>query len=302
MSLSSIRARLIALAIGTVCASGCESTLQAGARSSRGDDQPVQVVIGRINDNSAAMNFLLRGRSVKARGRWDGESFDLVGTLLYRKPRNLYLKLEHTLSKGIEVGSNDRQFWVWKRIKDDRYWWGEYANIETVEGGAMPVRPDHILEVLGLQFMPGEEDASQRPLFNVSDGFYELSYTSKDVEGARYLSRKVRVDREPPYLIREILFYAPDGHPIVSATLSQYGTVRGSTVLAPHRIAMKWLEQDSWLDLEIGRMENAGTGIAGMEKRFIPPLQQGRDVGVVERVDHPRLRRPDGESAGTSGE
>jgi hypothetical protein len=255
------------------------------------DDQPVDVVIGRVNDNAQRMNFLLRGRSVSARGRWDGEAFDLTGgTLLYRKPRDLYLKLEHTLGKAIEIGSNSHEFWVWKRLGEDRYWWGMYSQMDNVNDAEIPILPEHLLEVIGLQSLP--DQPGQQPLFWVGTQRYELIYSARDSEGRPYLSRTVDIDRREPFLIREVVFFHPDGHPIITAKLSEYGQVPGTAVTAPHHVEMRWLDQDSWLQMQIGKMDNAGEG-GLLATKFVSPLSQGRHVGKVERVDRPASPAPE---------
>jgi len=246
----------------------------------------MRAVMARVNQNGAGMDFLLRGGGVTATGEYvEGgkrESFELNGVLLYRKPRQLYLQLQH-LAGQMEVGSNDEEFWVWKRFGDERYWWGQHSGIDGIMDTDMPVRPDHLLDVLGLRPLP-EAGRLQGPVFWVSPSRYELLYLDRNPGGELHLVKSIDIDRKPPFLIREMVHFRPDGHPNMVAKLSEYKTIQGSTVLAPHRIHMRWLGDNSWLELHFDNMKRFDQS-AG--KKFISPRQKGGDLRGVERVDSP---------------
>lgn len=94
----------------------------------------------------------------------------------------------------------------------------------------------------------------------------------------------IHIDRREPFLIRSIVHFHPDGRPIMSAHLFDYGTIEGSDVLAPRRIEMEWLESQSSSKLEFLTMKRFDKPAA--EKRFKSPLQRGEEgLGEVIRVD-----------------
>lgn len=248
-------------------------------------------VIERVNANSAGMDFLLRGGGVTATGEYlekgKRESFELKGTLLYRKPRNLYLQLQHAVGGKMEVGSNDQEFWVWKKIGDDRYWWGRHEEIDDNTGSQMPIRPDYLLDVLGLGELPTEQDRTGSPVFWVGPQRYELLFLNRG-GGRTWLTKTIDIDRRPPYLVREMVYFDPDGHPTLVAKLGDYREVGGSPVLAPRHIRMEWLDDGSWLDLTFNEMRRFDQPAA--EKKFISPRQRGTSLGEVERVGRPKAR------------
>jgi len=260
------------------------------------DDVPMDVVIARVNRNSAAMDFLLKAGAGSAGGEFKRggrrESFQLTATMLCRKPRDLYIKLEH-LGGTIEAGSNAEEFWFWEKTDKLRYWWGRHEfmadddeDIEDIEPD-MPFRPDLLAEVLGLSELPTDTTGPEGPLFLVGSNCYELMFLKSDAKQQLCYAKAVNVDRFPPFLIRSVMYFRRDGHPLMLAKLSDYRNISGIDVLAPHHILIDWLTDKGTLALEFGTMERFDKPAA--EKRFLSPLRRGLDVGMVERVDHPPL-------------
>ncbi len=254
------------------------------------DDLPMHLVIARVNANNRMMDFLLRAGGVSATVKYVDEggpaSLELSGILLYRKPRDLYLGLKHTLdvTPVMEIGSNDEQFWVWKRQKERRYWWGEHERMGDVVEASIPVRPDHLLEVLGLEDLPTETTGPDGPLFWIGSSRYELIFLDRDDTGQSYITRTIDIDRREPFLVRSIVHFRPDGHPVMSAKLFRYEVIQGSEVLAPRKIEIKWLERQSQVKLEFLTMRRFDKGAA--EAYFVSPLQRGeKDLGLKTRVD-----------------
>lgn len=67
--------------------------------------------------------------------------------------------MEHTLGGMIEAGSNSREFWVWERAKENRYYWGEHQWLTNDAEIDLPVRPDVLLDVLGVGDLPTDNTA-----------------------------------------------------------------------------------------------------------------------------------------------
>lgn len=277
----------VAAAAAIVVSSGCSQLPKPVPRQPTELDAPVSTVIQRVNANSQAMAFLLRGESVTATGQYiengKRESFELKGTLLYRKPRDLFLQLQHTLGGKMEIGSNAEEFWVWKKLGSERYWWGRHEEIDESADSDMPLRPDHLLEVLGLQSLPPEQDVDG-PIFWVGPNRYELLFMDH-AAGRQYLARTVDIDRKAPFLMRETVYFSTDGHPKVVAKLGDYRQVEGSQVLAPHHLRMEWVADGSWLDLRFNRMRRSDDERA--EKKFVSPRQRGTHLGHMEHVGRP---------------
>jgi hypothetical protein len=127
-----------------------------------------------INANSAAVRQL----SCDVHVRIDGVP-PLSGTLIVEKPRRMRLKagLVGISEMGIDVGSNDDEFWVWNKtaiggqvptILHDRH--NEFALSAARQ--SLPLEPQWVIDAIGLMTLP--EDATLQGPFVRPDGRYEL--------------------------------------------------------------------------------------------------------------------------------
>ena len=284
------------LTTGILLTAGCESGGRTGGVTGDigrtygievGEIEPPQslaVVLDRVNRNAERMTFLLRGGGVKATGEYlekgKLENYELRGTLLYRKPTDLFLELQHSVAGKMEVGSNTEEFWVWKRIGNERYWWGLHQDLRGQDAVDMPLRPDDLVDVLGLQ--PLRPPTGDRG-FKVLSDRYELRYTERSPSGWQYVTRVVHVDRRPPYLVREITRHYPSGERRMIARIANYQPVAGSDVLAPRWIDITWPTDGGHMNLVIREMERYAHARA--ERKFVSPRARGRiDGHEMERV------------------
>lgn len=235
------------------------------------------------------MDFLLRAGGVSATGEFlrEGrrESFHLTGTLLYRKPMNLYLKLEH-IGGSIEAGSNSQEFWFWEKIDSPRYCWGMHELMPDDADADIPLRPDLLVDVLGFGGLPQDTTGPQGPLFWVGPQHCELIFMDRDENDQLYITKTVDLDRNEPFLVRSVVFFRPDGRPWMQAKLLDYRRVEGGgIVMAPCKIRMDWLPDRGWLELTFDSVKRFDNTAA--EKRFRSPRQLGSDLGREVRVDRP---------------
>jgi hypothetical protein len=254
---------------------------------------PMHTVINRINANSRAMDFLLKGGGITATGEYlhNGrlEPFEAHGDMVFRKPRDLYLKLDH-LAGSIIIGSNNDRWWVWNKI-ENRYFWSRHDDVIERSGPLeTPIRPDHFVEVLGLNELPSQTAGALGPVFWVSPTRYELNFLDRDRTGQLYYTKAVDIDRRPPYLIREIVYFKPDGQTEIKAELSDYEAVSNTPnakVLAPRQVRIKWLTNQSWLNLTFASMKR-------FEKELVLKLieRSPRQRGSVEGAEIIRVGRP----------
>lgn len=254
-----------------------------------GEPESIQEVIARVNRNAAGMDFLLRG-GVTATGEFAHgdklESFELHGPLLYRRPRNLYLKLEH-VGGTLEAGSNQDGFWLWEKFQSPRYSWGRHDQMVGDFDADLPLRPDLLAEVLGLGDLPMDTKGPLGPAMWVGPLSYELIFLDRDESGQIRLSKAIDVDRHEPFLVKSLVYFRYDGRPIVQARLDDYEPIAGSAVLMPRRIRIDWLPDRGWVELRFTTMQRFAKPEA--EARFRSPLERGLDVGEIRRVDRPTL-------------
>lgn len=284
-----VRWGCVCLAIA--CWSGCAATPKP--TFDEPDDVPMRLVIDRVNRNAEAMDFLLRAGGVEATAEFlrgdHRETFQLHGVLLYRRPRSLYLKLDH-LGPAIEAGSNDEEFWFWERAGQGAYSWGRHDQMDYHADPDLPFRPDLLAEVLGLGGLPDHDESQDLMMWKGRDR-YELLFQDRDATGQAFLAKAINVDRYPPFLVRSIVYFRPDGQPLVQAKLSDYQPIADSPALAPRHVRLDWLYDRGWMELEFGRVERFDNPAA--ESRFRSPRERGLPLGDhIRRLDRPGLPAP----------
>jgi len=255
---------------------------------------PMKTVIERVNQNNRDMDFLIKA-SGDTYAQYIDENgkkkpfpfFPLSHTLIYRKPRNLYIKLDKLLETVMEAGSNDKECWVWSKKDDRKYWWGLHEYMDKVDKVNIPIRPDRLLDVLGLWELPDNTTGPDGPVRWVGKDRYELIFMERNATGQLYITKTVCIDRREPFLIREMALFNPDGLPYMTAELSKYKTIEGSDVLAPHRIRIESLSDKYIFRLEIKKIRRFDSQLA--EKKYISrsPRQRGENLGQVQRIDRP---------------
>ena len=257
--------------------------------SAPGEPDSIQEVIARVNRNAAGMDFVFRG-GVTAAGEYRHgdklESFELHGPLLYRRPKNLYLKLEH-VGGTLEAGSNEDEFWLWEKFQSPRYSWGRHDRMVGDFDADLPLRPDLLAEVLGLGDLSADTKGPLGPAMWVGSHSYELIFLDRDESGRTRLSKAIDVDRHEPFLVKSLVYFRHDGRPVVQVGLDDYGPIAGSAVLMPRRIRIDWLPDRGWVELRFTTMQRFDKPEA--EARFRSPLERGLDVGEIRRVDRPTL-------------
>ncbi len=287
---SASRGLLLLLALPLLA--GCPDGKSGGPTREPLTDEPLSAVVAAINENVRAMNFLLRAGGVSASGRMvaaDGhhESIEANGTLYFRRPRSLYLELSHTLAGKLELGSNNREFWYWEQLEHGRYYTGHHGRALT--GGASPLalRPDHLVDILGMSELPEDASAPGSPTFVVSGDRYLVEFYETGEGGRLYKARTLFIERRKPYLVRWIIYYSQEGRQIMQADLENYDQVPGTIVRVPRKITLKSLTNESYVKLTFATLRVSDNTVIESKRIARSPLDRGEEVGEVLRLDEP---------------
>jgi hypothetical protein len=252
----------------------------------------MQPVVARVNQNVRAMNFLLRAGSVSAngkvvRGSGKTESFDALGTLYFRQPCNLYMQLSHTLAGKIEIGSNDQEFWYWERFEHPRYFTGRHSYLVKPWETEVPLRPDQILDMLGLRELPATTAGKEGPTFQVGPDNYYMTFLDRDDRNRMYIFKKLAISRRAPFLVSGVTYYNPDGRAWMQAEIGNYRPVEGTSVQVPTRIYVRSLKDASYMTLSLGSLKPSDNKKVEQERIARSPLQRGEHVGEIVHLDRP---------------
>src|SRR5207244_11437607 len=75
----------------------------------------------------------------------------MSGNLLYRASREMLLVgTKDPLGRVFELGSNADVSWLSIKVGPDTAWWGHYRNLGTPCSEKIAIRPDLIMQVLGV--------------------------------------------------------------------------------------------------------------------------------------------------------
>jgi hypothetical protein len=148
------------------------------------------------------------------------------GGLIFARPLSLLLTGNKDVAGQVfQLGSNDSEFWVRLRSSSDSrdYWWGHYANLDKPGCEPIPIRPDMVLQVLGIGLY--STDFLQQPVpvmrfDNDNDCYiFDLNVRTPDrweTEEEVWYNRK---DKQPV----RVLIYGENGRVALRADLSNAG-------------------------------------------------------------------------------
>jgi hypothetical protein len=121
-----------------------------------GETQSMAEVAAAINANNGALPTLWARHYFEATIVDERKKSHFVngdGVLLYKAPRGMRLVGTKAAAGTVfEIGSTDDRYWLTLVPERNTMWWGSYANLgkPCVDLRNIPVRPDLVLEVLGV--------------------------------------------------------------------------------------------------------------------------------------------------------
>jgi hypothetical protein len=145
------------------------------------------------------------------------------GILLYQRPNNFRLVGKQALVGTVfDIGTNDRQYWLEAVPGTNRLWWGSYADLVRLnpEQLPIPIRPDLVMEVLGVNSINPDFNALPAPTLRYDNGrdAYVLVFNAKAPD--RWIALKeVWYDRTT-LRPKRVILYDANGRPVLKAELS----------------------------------------------------------------------------------
>lgn len=267
---------------------GCAARGTPEPRAYFGPTESLDQIIARINTNNQRIPTLGGKGHFEAWIR-DGRREQFVNgevIVLYSSPMSLRLVGTKDIAGQVfEIGSNDEQYWLIVRGDEDTMWWGRHDNAERIDPATIPVRPDKVIEVLGVQSMPTDLLREPTPTlrFNHKDDAYMLTWN--ELRSDRWVIRKeIWYDRRTLWPTM-VLIFDDNGRVVLRAYLSNHKPIRiegdsnpGPTVATRYDISFPQTRSQIILDLntELGLKR----GGAPNERSFIFPGERGERAGV----------------------
>jgi hypothetical protein len=184
-------------------------------------------VVSRINENNNRIQTLWASGSFECWVRDEKNQTQYIDgdklLLAFRKPIELKMAGEKfgAPDRLFEVGSNAHQFWMWFPIRDTM-WWGDYHADMPMTYGEIPIRPDLLTEVLGVNDI--DVNLLKHPIpvmrFNADEDVYTIAFHTL-LPDRMIVQKEVSYDRAT-LVPKSIAFYDANGRVVLRANLSEH--------------------------------------------------------------------------------
>jgi hypothetical protein len=232
-----------------VLAIGCNH-LMPTKPTETGGTQPAPKVadlVSYLNDNAKLVQGV-QCNTVAIDCKQGNQPFGLDGMMACQKPRNFRLAAKILGQPGVDIGSNDDEFWYW--IKEDKppyvyhCSYKELANPDRKVTMPFPFQPDMVVAALGM----AEYDPTKNYELKVNPKTLELSEPAVSLQGKPI--RKVTifnrslaaVSSGQPQVVGYVL-KDDQGKDICAATVYAVQVDKRTRAVLPRHIKLVWPEQ-----------------------------------------------------------
>lgn len=194
-----------------------------------GETLPLTDVVARINNNNAQLNTLWMEHKYDAQLVDDNKKKTTIwgdGYLLYRSPQDLLFTGELPVGKAFEIGSNGWRYWMRVPVSQvSTMWWGLYEHLGKPCVQEMPIRPDLILAVLGVNSISVDFTQMPAPVmrFNHDRDAYMITWVTRGPDRL-IATKEVWYDRKTLHPLNVLLFDA-NGRVLLRAYLTKHEPV-----------------------------------------------------------------------------
>jgi outer membrane lipoprotein-sorting protein len=243
----------LAIVVAAMIVSGC-AKVQRTAPPYYGPTQTMAQVVQQINANNAKITTLRAAHSFEATlvdDKGKSRSFSGDGYLLYTKPDNLLLTAGGII-KYFEIGSNDNQYWFTAYPDEvSTQWWGDKSNFTEAAARQIPIRPDLILEVLGVSEIDTNFLQPPVPVMRFNNDTRAYMFTWNRPLTNRWVAEKeVWYDLETK-LPKLILLFDANGRIILRAYLSDHKQIPETGGMIATRYELFFPENKSQMSFHI---------------------------------------------------
>jgi hypothetical protein len=284
-------ALLLAPAVGCEWMEKMKSSTKDGLTHAGGPVKPATApeLVGYLNGQAAPLQSI-RYTDVHVEVKsGKSPSFALNdSSLVCAKPRNfLLVGGRHIASNLVNIGSNDREFWMYTKYPETTFLYCSHAEFPQA-GRQLPVPfdPDWALQALGMTtYDPG---LAYKVDTDVKNREHRLSWDTTTPQGVQ-VRREIVFDafdtagREPQ--VKRHLILTPANKLIASADVKEVATVpigrdpqtgKPTYAQVPTRVVLSWPQQDFRMDLNL-RKPTVNEALPESEKQrlFTRPAIEG---------------------------
>lgn len=218
---------------GLLAAGGCCNVQKsAQPKAYYGPTEPMAAVVAAVNANNEKIPTLWASLNYSATVNDHGSVHSVSGgdgILLYSRPANFRLVAKKEFVGTVfDLGTNGKEYWLEVVPGTNRMWWGRYDDLVRTPVGKspIPIRPDLVLEVLGVGVIDTDFNLPPVPTmrFNNEQDAYMLVFNVHAPD--RWIALKeVWYDRATRRA-KLVVLYDADGRAVLRAGLSMYTKVQ----------------------------------------------------------------------------
>jgi len=255
-----------------------------------GPTDPLLKVVQDINANNGKIQTVWAQHDFEALiyDKDKSRSFSGSGTLQFRKPGDLLLSASGVI-KFFEIGSNSETFWF-TAFPDEvsTQWWGrrDSFNPSAQSAQAMPIRPDLLVEVLGVHEIDTDFMRPPVPImrFNNDEDAYMITWNAPVANPQRWAAvKEVWYDRKTRHP-RSILLFDENGRVVLRAYLFDFKKIEGTDAEMATRYDLYFPENKSHMVFTLTSLKQFNM-VKGKkfpnDNTFVLP----EDPGVQKRIE-----------------
>ncbi len=198
-----------------------------------GDTLTLAQLVERVNQNNDKLPTLWAREKFEAeivdRQKNKTSRIDGYGNLLFTAPNQMKLTAKNEVADLFEMGSDGARFWLYEK-HDQIFWWGKYADLYKVNSTEIPVRPDMVMEVLGIRALDTDLLKQPAPVlrFNNASDAYMVDWQIQ-TENHWAVIKEIWYDRAT-LLPNRVMLFDPNGQVALWARLSKFDRVESAGV------------------------------------------------------------------------
>jgi hypothetical protein len=229
-----------------------------------GPTDPMAKVVAEINANNSKIKTLRAKHSFVATlvdDKGKSRTFSGDGYLLFAKPDNLLLTAGGII-KYFEIGSNDTRYWF-TAFPDEvsTQWWGEKAKLTDQGAKQIPIRPDLLLEVLGVSEINTNFLQPPVPVMRFNNDAWAYMFVWNKPLRDRWAAEKEVWYDVITKLPKLVLLFDASGRVILRAYLSEPKEVEGTGAKMQSKYDLYFPESKSQMSFQLTEIkESIDTG------------------------------------------
>ena len=211
---------------GLLLGCGCCQTSVQQRKPYYGLTEPMDAVVQNVNANNDRIPTLWANLNYSATVNDNGTMRSVSGgdgVLLYSRADQFRLVAKKEFVGTVfDLGTNGKEYWLEVVPGTNRMWWGRYEDLVHTQLGKspIPIRPDLVLEVLGVSVINTDFNVPPVPTmrFNNDEDAYMFVFNVHAPD--RWLALKeVWFDRQS-HRPRRVILYDANGRAVLRADLS----------------------------------------------------------------------------------